>query len=251
MTTSTTRFYHFAAQESLYSFPYHYLTGISSHGDFFINRALNWGLEYLTYMTWVQNQVKALKPQKLLDIGCGDGRLLNLLADDVSMRTGVDLSDRALAFAKAFNPDVRFFHKIVDVPDQIDVITCVETMEHIPDAELPYFVESIAGKLNSGVGKLILSVPTVVVPLNRKHYRHYNLNILESQLMPRFSIEKYTFLFRRGHMTNLLNRILVNRFFVLGHSGLKRFIWGIHKKFSYTANAEDGAHLAVLCRLRY
>lgn len=238
----------FAVQDTEYSFPYHYLTDISSQSDFSIHRSITWGLEYLTYITWVRDQVKSLETKRLIDVGCGDGRLLNMLSGVVPIRAGVDLSGRALVFARAFNPGVEFFNKISEVNDKADIITCVETLEHVSDAEIHAFVESMAGKLIQG-GKLILTVPTVAVPLNRKHYRHYTLNMLEKHLSPFFKVELSIFLFRRGVITNTLNRMLSNRFFILENRGLKRNIWRFHKRWSYIAAPDNGAHLAVVCGL--
>ncbi|HYJ79506.1 MAG TPA: methyltransferase domain-containing protein, partial [Longimicrobiaceae bacterium] len=147
----------FAMQDRAYAFPYHYLPGVDE-GAVTVSRTLGWGLEYLTYMHLVRDAVAELRPQRLLDVGCGDGRMLEMLRGVVPVRVGVDPSERAIRFAQAFNPDAEcVVGTAADVPGTFDVVTCVETLEHIPDAVLASFVAALAGKLGPG-GVLVASV---------------------------------------------------------------------------------------------
>lgn len=237
----------FQMQDSAYEFPYHYLPELTDKG-IHIYRSIDWALEYLTYVTYVRDRVLELKPQSILDVGCGDGRLLNLIGNSVSVRTGVDLSEQAIAFARAFNPDANWFHcAAADVPGSFDLVTCIETLEHIPDSDMSDFVSAMHSKLVSD-GTLILSVPTVVRRVNRKHWRHYTLDLLESHLAPFFSIQESVYLFRDDILTGLLNRILRNRFFLLEHSLGKRTVWNLHRRRSFFASAKNGTHIVAICR---
>ncbi|MFQ5873294.1 MAG: class I SAM-dependent methyltransferase [Dehalococcoidia bacterium] len=238
----------FRRQDAQYVFPYHYLPDITLDGIVQIHQRLGWGLAYLTYMTYVRDRIVSLKPRSVLDVGCGDGRLLHMLADIVPVRAGVDLSARAIAFAEAFNPDVELFNcSVADVPGTFDLVTCVETLEHVPDTELPEFVSSLHDRLVRG-GALILSVPTVLQPLSGKHWRHYTQELLEAQLAPYFSVLETVWVFRQSRLSRFLNRLLCNRVFVIEHNGVRKAIWRIHRRWSFLASSKDGLHLVALCR---
>lgn len=56
----------------------------------------------------------------VLDVGYGDGKLFTLINDEI-LKTGVDLSQQATLFAKAFNPDAKILCKdIADVEGQYE-----------------------------------------------------------------------------------------------------------------------------------
>lgn len=245
MCLDNTRFH---MQDLAYNFPYHYLPDLTTDGVVHLHRSLAWGLEYLTYMSYVRDKVVALKPRSVLDVGCGDGRLLHMLDGSVPVRAGVDLSARAIAFARAFNPDAKLFDcSVADVPATFELLTCVETLEHVSDSEIADFLSGMHGKL-APRGALIICVPTVVRPVIEKHWRHYTLELCEAHLAPYFSIQEAVWLFRCGVLTNLLNRLLQNRWFVLEHRRLKRALWSFHRRWSFFASKTDGSHLVAVCR---
>ena len=238
----------FEMQDLEYLFPYHYLPELSDDGTPSIHRDLWWGLEYLTYMTYVRDRALALKPQRLLDAGSGDGRMIQLLGTRVPIRVGADLSARSILLAKALNPDAEWYDcAVADVPGTFDAITCVEVMEHIPDEAMADFVASLRAKC-APTGRLIVSVPTIVRPLIPKHYRHYSLAILKQQLSPHFEVEDSAWLFRNNRTTILLNMLMNNRVFLLEHAGLRRLIWRTHRRKTFFGTDRDGAHLVAVCR---
>jgi SAM-dependent methyltransferase len=195
----TSKDHRFEIQTSRYEFPYHYLPTLDESGTISIHRAMYWGLDYLTYISFAVDLITdKLKAQSVLDVGCGDGRLLNMLKGKVPCLAGVDVLEQAILFARAFNPDLEFFVGDVSlVPGEFQVITLIEVMEHIPDGEYPEFINKVVEKTLPG-GRLVVSVPTTNMPLNRKHYRHYNLPLLQKHLGPAYAIERYWFLSRQG-----------------------------------------------------
>lgn len=78
----------FVMRDDEYAFSYHYIPEMHPDGAGPIHRLLAEGLEYLTYMTRIWDRVIALKPESVLDVGCGDGRLLFMLAAKNSARWG-------------------------------------------------------------------------------------------------------------------------------------------------------------------
>jgi SAM-dependent methyltransferase len=236
----------FSIQDDAYAFPYHYLPDITPDGRIIIYRLLGWGLEYLTYITYIRDRIIAMRPQSICDVGCGDGRLLTMLAGHIPRRVGVDLSSRAIAFAQAFDPHVEWYCcPLSEVPGKYDIVTCVETLEHIPDGEVPRFVAALRAKV-SETGGLIVSVPTVNRMLNPKHYRHYTAQLLEQQLTPHFVISETAWLFKNGAWTSFLNRLLTNGLFVLQHGPTLRLIRRIHQRYGFFASPQDEVHLVAI-----
>ncbi|MCB0195313.1 MAG: class I SAM-dependent methyltransferase [Anaerolineae bacterium] len=240
----------FLVQADQYQFPYHYLPDLDHTGAVSTYKNLSWGLDYITYMHFISHLIKnSLKPQSLLDVGCGDGRLLHMLQNDVPKLVGVDLVKQAVLFAKAFNPSARIYLcDVSQVPGQFDLAALVEVMEHIPDDAYPEFINKVANRLNSN-GKLLVSVPTTNLPLNKKHYRHYELSLLQEQLSSAFQIEKYWYLTKNGRFYNLLRWLLQPTVAVIQPSSWRRIVWQLHQKYSYMASADNGRHLVALARL--
>jgi len=236
-------------QEKLYEFPYHYLPWLHDSKIPRLHRHLAWGLDYLTYISFVVSLIRELSPQSLLDIGCGDGRLISHVKSFVPHVVGVDISKQAIAFARAFNPDVEFYCvDITKMSGAYELVTLIEVLEHIPDQGMEGFVQNVA-RLVEEDGHLLVTVPTVNVPLNKKHYRHYSFGLLRSTLKPHFEIEKHWWLYRQGYLERLLRSFMVNRFYVLNWEPLLALIWRIHKRKTYFADASTGVHLLCLARL--
>jgi len=161
----------------------------------------------------------------------------------------VDLSEQAIAFARAFNPGDEFIvGSVSDVSDTFDVVACIEVLEHIPDQDLAGFVASLREKV-SPHGVLLVTVPTVVRPVNPKHYRHYTLELLREHLAPYFNIVSHVYLCQCGYQTDLLNRLLSNRLFILHWSKLRRWVWKVHSSRYFYAQPANGAHLAAWLRV--
>ncbi len=174
-------------QDDQYRFPYHYLDLYSE-----FHRRVRY-LDYLSLLRVVKQMLKPLRGQRLLDAGCGDGRFCYELGGDDVKIVGVDYSERAICFAKAFNPNVEFH--VTNLTElqferEFNIITLLEVLEHIP----PNSISTIISKLWKALktqGKLLVSVPTTNLPLSKKHYQHFTAHSLENLFMPMFeTVEK-------------------------------------------------------------
>lgn len=238
----------FELQDKLYEFPYHYLPILERGKVPRLYRQLPWGLDYLTYMSFVVDQIIQIAPQALIDIGCGDGRLVHWLKNIVPNITGVDLSERAIAFARAFNPEATFYcADIATISGTFECATLVEVLEHIPDELMPQFICNVA-RLVQEDGYLLISVPTVNVSLNKKHYRHYDFDLLNATLEPHFTIQQHWWVYRRSFLERCLRLLMVNPIFILNFSPMLTLIWRIHRHKTYFADASTGMHLVCVAR---
>lgn len=95
-------------QDDLYTFPYHHIPHFDNKGIGVRFRTLHRGFEYLCYLRHIREIVQSLVPSSILEIGCSDGRLVGMLDWGIDRRVGIDLSKKAVLFAKAFNPEIEF-----------------------------------------------------------------------------------------------------------------------------------------------
>lgn len=187
-------------QEEEYDFPYHYLD-LKADEYKLIRR-----IEYLSYLGIVKNLLKPFTGQSVLDAGCGDGRFCYELRNENVNFVGVDFSERAIGFARAFNPNVEFFIqdlKRLNLPYKFDYIVMIETLEHFIPNHIPQILENLYNK----DGKLIITVPSKNRPLKKKHYQHFTEESLRNTLKDHFKIVKAVGYsrtgFRRKIFTNL------------------------------------------------
>jgi 2-polyprenyl-6-hydroxyphenyl methylase/3-demethylubiquinone-9 3-methyltransferase len=80
--------------------------------------------------------------KKVVDIGCGGGILAESIAQSGADTTGIDLSEKALKVAElhALEVGANLTYRAISAedlaqeqPEQYDVVTCMEMLEHVPD----------------------------------------------------------------------------------------------------------------------
>ena len=86
--------------------------------------------------------VRALSGLTVLDIGCGGGLIAEPLARLGASVTGIDPSERNIEIAKGhaepqgltINYTAMRVEDLVAAAEQFDIVTCLEVVEHVPDA---------------------------------------------------------------------------------------------------------------------
>lgn len=239
----------FSLQENQYHRPYHHLLDIEKSRFF---DTLDWGLEYYGYVEFVINIAAGLDAKSIAEVGCGDGKILYELAKQFPEKQffGYDLAEQSIAFAKAYGHSLSnltfFCDDFKEAEQTFDLILCVETLEHIPNEEIPNFINNFSRRLNTG-GKLLVSVPSVNLKLRDKHYRHYDVPLLSEQFSPHFEIEKHWFVHRTQSIYySVLRFFLLNRFFALNYYPLRRRLMKIYKKHFQIAQENNGLHIIAL-----
>lgn len=183
----------FEAQDKEYAIPYHWLYYDDVAGVYFFDKFYSkgrfWyrsGNEVIVDRVMWACSIPPSAPKSYLDVGCGDGKLIDCIKANnkgqIEYMCGCDLSEKAIGFARAFNPDIDFIAgDFANIERTFDCITCIETLEHIPDENMEHFIKTLFNKLNRG-GILIITVPTVCKPVSPKHYRHYTWESLKQEL---------------------------------------------------------------------
>ena len=98
--------------------------------------------EYTTqFKTLLLNAVTIQPYNHVLDIACGNGRLLNMFAKQNQIHGyGVDIADQMIKHAKQLNPNMHFSVgncERIPLPDQsMDIITVCAAYHHFPHVDL-------------------------------------------------------------------------------------------------------------------
>ena len=92
-------------------------------------------------LNWIDG-IASLAGKAVLDVGCGGGILSEGMASVGAKVTGIDLSEKALGVAKLhlFESGQTVDYKLVSAeafadeqPQQFDIVTCMEMLEHVPN----------------------------------------------------------------------------------------------------------------------
>ncbi|PIS05186.1 MAG: hypothetical protein COT81_02505 [Candidatus Buchananbacteria bacterium CG10_big_fil_rev_8_21_14_0_10_42_9] len=97
---------------------------------------------------------------KILDLGCGNGRLLDALTDTKVNYTGLDISEPIIQAAKKRYPKAKFIVGDItnfSLPKKYDVIFLIASLHHIPSPELRLKVIQNAYHHLSGGGYIIMT----------------------------------------------------------------------------------------------
>jgi len=126
--------------------------------------AVRWGLPYKHYL---RGWLPASQQAAILDVGCGNGRLLHFFKQSgYSNLTGVDISGEQVALARQVVPNVTEGN-CIDVlrgaPESFDLIAGLDIIEHLKKDEAIDLLDGCIKALRPG-GRLILQTPNADSP---------------------------------------------------------------------------------------
>ncbi len=119
--------------------------------------------------------------KKILDFGCGDGKVAYEILKNSNGKVklyGVDISEKAIRFARCLVPEAEFFilkDKKLDFQNNFfDIICCMDVLEHLLPNEILRVLKH--------EGKFIFSVPTILKNLDKKHFQHFTTEKIKKLL---------------------------------------------------------------------
>ena len=127
---------------------------------------------------------------KLLELGCGEGRGIPVLAPEVDMYTAIDKISGAVDKLRAKFPSYRFevghFPPIPFPDSSFDTVIAFQVIEHVKQDDL--FVKEIQRILRPG-GMALLTTPNIKMTLTRNpwHVREYTADELTDLCSAHFS----------------------------------------------------------------
>ena len=238
-------------QDYQYSFPYHHIPHFDNEGVGVCFRTLSWGFEYLCYLSHIRELVYSFTPSSVLEVGCGDGRVIGMLDWGIERRVGTDPSRQAIRFAKAFHHDVEFLSVDArELKETFDVVLAVEILEHIPDDQINTFLKTLEKRANRN-GYVVISVPTTVVPVRKKHYRHYDLNLFQKQLEEagvQLDIVNVEYVYKKSRFVKQYLKFTQNHYWFIELRALNCLMWNYVWKRLHKTDEKRGQHLVVVLR---
>jgi SAM-dependent methyltransferase len=157
------------------------------HGDAFFNASV--AATYECLLAWVPSHAR------ILDVGCGNGRLERLLAAHAQSILGIDYDASSIAKAQASGLPTHVHFEVGDArrleqEAQYDVVTLIHVLEHIDDPQ------DVLVSLRRLAPTLVVEVPAfdrcVLNPVRRglgldfstddDHVREYSQELLQEQL---------------------------------------------------------------------
>lgn len=236
-------------QEALYYYPYHYddlVKGIYKYSN----------IQYLYRLEMIKNLLRPFEGQYVLDAGCGDGRLCYELKKENLKVVGADMSERAIAFARAFNPDLEFYVQDLEnlkIPHSFDYIVLMETLEHLIPEKIGIVLDNISKHLKEN-GKLIITVPSVNRRLDPKHYQHFTAASLTETVSSHFRVKEifgYDLVgYNRGIFDNLNRLGLLLHPFSYRIRSINRyysFLYNLYAKKIGTGDPELCSGIVAVC----
>jgi 2-polyprenyl-3-methyl-5-hydroxy-6-metoxy-1,4-benzoquinol methylase/spore coat polysaccharide biosynthesis protein SpsF (cytidylyltransferase family) len=133
---------------------------------------------------------------KVLDLACGAGHGVRMIADSVREAHGGDLDAETIAEARAATPHPNAFYHVVDgtatgfAAGSFDAVLSMETVEHVDDEDR--FVAELHRVLTPG-GVLVLSTPQNSqghIPITYMHEREYSLEQITALVGRYFTISE-------------------------------------------------------------
>lgn len=92
----------------------------------------NYGDTSLKYLRFLRPEIRDLGPKSILDYGCGQSRLINVLAESLNVETA------------RYDPAIPEYSTLPE--RRFDLAYCIDVLEHIEHTEIDRFLESIAAK---------------------------------------------------------------------------------------------------------
>lgn len=147
----------------------------------------------------------------LLDLGCGNGQLIDALQEKEVNYIGIDSSPRLVKIAQQKHPSHRFIAgdilKTTFPTETFDGVFAIALLHHIPSFSLQLNVLQEATRVLKPNGFLFITVWQMSLPLSRLTRPSF----LRRQLSPKSSLGKRDFIHQWGNQANLYYHIFTQR----------------------------------------
>lgn len=163
--------------------------------------------EFSFFLKYLKKQNTKKESVRLLDCGCGNGRLAQFLQSESIDYTGVDNNRSLLAIAKKKNLRSLFrYADILKLPfpaDSFDTVWCIAVLHHIPTKTLRLKAVKEMRRVLKKNGLLVLTVWNLWQPKYRKYINQKN-HVAYIPWGPAKKIQRYYYAFKEKELRALL-----------------------------------------------
>jgi len=162
-------------------------------------------------------------PCEVLDVGCGDGWVAAQMERLGYRVTGIDYSERGVAFSRIVAPgsnfhvlDVRQLGERTEWRGAFDAAIHVEVLEHLPEQYHLDVLRGIHACLKPD-GIFVLTVPSTNIPVSLWHYKHFDRDE-GTQLLHQSGFDVVKIINQRATtrlLSPVVTRLLRNRYYDL------------------------------------
>ncbi|MBE9008240.1 class I SAM-dependent methyltransferase [Fortiea sp. LEGE XX443] len=186
-------------------YEYTYESSESSHHHLYLIKPLIRMISQSTYH--IENQRKI----RILDIGCGNGSLSNLLAQNGYEVVGIEESESGVKFASQAFPDCRFVQGSIynlpyaEIGEKFDVVIAAEVIEHL---FFPRELLKNAKQCLKPNGSLIVTTPyhgylkNMIIAISGRMDHHFS-PLWDGGHIKFFSVATMTALLKTENYTNI------------------------------------------------
>lgn len=231
-------------QDDEYNLPYHYIPKLQKNtfSDYY---RWSYSKEYISFLNYLLERVKPYN--KIVEVGCGDGRIIGDIKKKYSSKEciGIDYSEKSILLAKALSKNVSF--KNINITssnniNNIELILLIEVFEHIPIEECEKFVIGLS-KMQSSNGVLFLTVPHKNVPLSKKHFQHFDVDLLNHYFKEHYTIEEIIYLHSKSNFFDFIERFFYNSLYSLTNERILYQYYNFWKKHNFYAKEKNASRI--------
>ena len=145
---------------------------------------------------WALSQLPDIHPDSILDIGCGGGMMISLLAERFSkaLIVGMDISDTAVTFAREYNKELIASKRCIIENASVSKIPCDDyTFDLVVSCESYFFWPDLIGCMEEACRVISLGGYIAIISeayphpdfdeVNKKHAEMYGMKLRSNDYM--------------------------------------------------------------------
>ena len=158
------------------------------------------------FLQTIDTMVNSINPQKIVEVGCGEGHLISRFANGTRVLSASDFSNQVIEHARSLYPDNNIQFKAASIydlspeTDSAELVLCCEVLEHLEYPEKaveilakladPYLITSVPNEPTWRILNMLRGNYLKDLGNTPGHLNHWSKSSFTQLLEKRFSIQK-------------------------------------------------------------